>query len=201
MAPTGRSPRQSRTDGLILVAAMAALMWVSEILDVVLGHRLDRLGIEPRELDGLTGIALSPFLHGGFGHLIANTVPFVAMGAAIALSGLARVLAVTLIVAGVSGAGTWLIGSEGSVHIGASGVVFGYATYLISRGFFSRNVLQLVVGVVVGFVWGGALVGGLLPEPGISWQGHLFGAIGGVLAARVLARRGAAAPRAPAPAF
>jgi len=133
MAPTGRSPRQSRTDGLILVAAMAALMWVSEILDVVLGHRLDRLGIEPRELDGLTGIALSPFLHGGFGHLIANTVPFVAMGAAIALSGLARVLAVTLIVAGVSGAGTWLIGSEGSVHIGASGAKPGWSPKWLSR--------------------------------------------------------------------
>lgn len=181
-------PRRS-ANGLILVAAMVALMWVEEVVDAILGGRLDRYGIEPRDPDGLTGIALAPFLHGGFGHLVANTVPFAVMGVVIALSGLARVLAVTVVVAVVSGLGTWLIGPESSVHIGASGVVFGYATYLISRGLFNRDLLQGATGLVVGAVWGGALLSGLAPQPGISWQGHLFGAVGGILAARLLARR------------
>jgi len=86
----------------------------------------------------------------------------------------------------VSGVGTWLTAPANSVTIGASGVVFGYATYLVSRGAFTRRLVDLGVGLVVIVLWGGALLGGLLPQEGISWQGHLFGAIGGVLAARLI---------------
>lgn len=178
----------SRRSGLLLVAGMSALMWVSEVIDQIVG-RLDALGIEPRSLDGLSGVPLAPFLHAGFGHLAANTVPFLVMGAVIALSGLRRVLAVTLIVALVSGLGTWLIAPSNSLHIGASGIVFGYAAYLVARGMFDRRLHYLVVGLVVAFVYGSSLLFGLLPREGISWQGHLFGALGGLLAARLLARR------------
>jgi len=188
--------RSHRTDGLLLVAAMATLMWLSEILDAILPADLDAYGIAPRSGDGLTGVLLAPFLHGGFGHLLANTVPLLVMGAAIALGGLARVLAVTLIVAATSGVGTWLVAPAATVHIGASGIVFGYAAYLLVRGFFSRDLIHLGVGLLVGAAWGGALLGSLLPQEGISWQGHLFGAVGGVVAARVLAAR--AGPRRPA---
>jgi membrane associated rhomboid family serine protease len=194
--------RRPSTDGLLLVAAMAALMWVLEIGDAILPGSLDRFGIRPRDADGLGGIVAAPFLHGGFGHLISNTVPFLAMGAVIALGGLVRVLAVTGIVAAVSGVGVWLFAGSNTITIGASGVVFGYATYLIARGFFDRRPLHLGVGVLVGLIWGGALLGGLLPEPGISWQAHLFGAVGGVLAARTLAaKRGerGASPHGEAP--
>ena len=111
------------------------------------------------------------------------------MGAAIALGGLARVALVTLIVAGVSGLGTWLIASPDSVHLGASGVVFGYASYLVARGIYSRRLAELAVGVVVVAIWGVGLLQGLLPQDQISWQAHLFGAIGGVIAASLLARR------------
>ena len=163
-------------------------MWASEIVDTAAGHRLDGYGIEPRDDDGLIGIAAAPFLHAGFGHLLSNTVPLLTMGVAIAFAGARRVLAVTAIVALVSGVGTWLIAPDGTVHIGASGVVFGYGTYLLSRGVFNRNLVELAIGAVVAVVWGGALLGGLLPEEGISWQGHLFGAVGGVGAARLLAR-------------
>jgi membrane associated rhomboid family serine protease len=163
-------------------------MWFAEVVDVALDHRLDRYGIEPRDPDGLDGIVAAPFLHVGFGHLLANTVPFVVMGAAIAFEGARRLVLVTVVVALVSGLGTWLVAPEGTVHVGASGVVFGYATYLIARGRFNRSGTQLAVGAVVLLVWGGALVGGLEPQRGISWQGHLFGAIGGVVAARALAR-------------
>ena len=99
-----------------------------------------------------------------------------------------------MIVALVSGLGTWLIAPENTVHIGASGVVFGYATFLLSRGIFNRDLLELAIAAVVAVVWGGALLGGLLPEEGISWQGHLFGAVGGVLAAWLLARDRERAP-------
>lgn len=189
MSTSGSRDPGARLDGFRVVGFLIAVMWMSEIVDVAAGHRLDAYGIEPRDGDGLSGIALAPFLHAGFGHLISNTVPLAVMGFAIAFAGAVRVLAVTAIVALVSGLGTWLIAPAGTVHIGASGVVFGYATYLLSRGVFNRNLTELAIAAIVAVVWGGALLGGLLPEEeGISWQGHLFGAVGGVVAARMLAR-------------
>jgi len=174
---------------------MVLLMWGLEVVDAILDNRLDRYGIEPREVDGLDGIVAAPFLHVGFGHLAANTVPFVVMGLVIALEGPLRLLGVTAITAVVSGLGTWLIAPADTIHLGASGVVFGYATYLIARGLFNRRPVEIAIGVVVALLWGGALLAGLEPQQGISWQGHLFGAIGGVVAARVLSERRAAAQR------
>jgi membrane associated rhomboid family serine protease len=197
--------RSSRTDspvvrGMAFVAAMAALMWIVEIADQVAGGRMDRNGIEPRELDGLDGVLWAPFLHGGFDHLIGNTIPFLLLGFAIALGGVARVAAVTVVVAVVGGLGTWLVAPANTVHIGASGIVFGYAGYLVARGVFSRSAGQIALGVVVLAVWGTTLLRGLVPEDGISWQGHLFGAIGGILAAWLvsLANRTRSASSTPA---
>ena len=194
--------RRLRTDspvarGLLLVTAMALLMWLVEVADRVAGGRLDRNGIEPRELDGLDGVVWAPFLHGGFDHLIGNTIPFLLLGFTIALGGLARVAAVTAVVALVGGLGTWLVAPGNTVHIGASGIVFGYAGYLVARGIFSRSVGQIALGVLVLAVWGTTLLRGLVPETGISWQGHLFGALGGVVAARLLHRRALSSPRSP----
>ena len=128
---------------------MAGVMWVLEVIDQLADNRLDQYGIEPRDADGLIGVVAAPFLHGGFDHLVGNTVPFLLMGFVIAAQGAARVVAVTVIVALVSGLGTWLIAPEHTIHIGASGIVFGYASYLISRGFFNRNALELAVGALV----------------------------------------------------
>ncbi len=178
-----------RSAALKLVIAMVALMWGIEVVDVAAGHRLDAYGIHPRDVEGLPEIAAAPFLHAGFGHLISNTVPFLAMGAAIALGGLARVALVTVIVAVVSGLGVWLIAPADEVHLGASGVVFGYATYLVARGVLSRRLVEIAVGVAVVAIWGIGLLQGLLPQERISWQAHLFGAIGGVIAAYALAKR------------
>ena len=185
---TAKQPT-TREQGILLVAAMLAVMWALEIVDQVTGADLDRHGIRPHDPDGLVGIVAAPFLHADFGHLIGNTVPFVILGATIALSGLMRVVAATAIIAVVGGVGTWLVASSDSNHIGASGIVFGYAAYLIARGMFSRNLLHLLVGVLVIGVYGTTLLFGLMPEQGISWQGHLFGAVGGVVAARLLDRR------------
>jgi membrane associated rhomboid family serine protease len=178
-----------RTNAVLLVVAMIALMWVTEVIDVIAGHRLDDYGIHPRDVGGLPEIVSAPFLHVGFGHLISNTVPFAAMGVAIALGGLARVAIVTATVAFVSGLGTWLIAPANTVHLGASGLVFGYATYLVSRGILSKRFVDLAVGAVVVVIWGIGLLQGLLPQDRISWQAHVFGAIGGVIAATVLAGR------------
>jgi len=193
MAKLQKTNSENRLAGFKVIGVMVALMWGLEVIDAIAGGSLDQYGIEPRDDGGLVGVVAAPFLHAGFGHLIANTVPFVVMGLVIAFKGAVRVLAVTAIVGLVSGLGTWLVAPEFTLHIGASGVVFGYATYLISRGVFNRDALELAVGLILVLVWGTALLGGLRPEDGISWQGHLFGAIGGVVAARVLRRE-----RAPA---
>lgn len=191
---------QDRVVALGAVAAMIALMWVLEAIDYVApGTPLDRYGIHPKDVDGLPEIISAPFLHVGFGHLVSNTVPFAVMGAAIALGGLARVILVTAIVGVVSGLGVWLVAPSDEVHLGASGLVFGYASYLVVRGVLSRRLAELAVGVVVAVVWGIGLLQGLLPQERISWQAHLFGAIGGVLAAYYLnGRREPAARRASA---
>jgi membrane associated rhomboid family serine protease len=185
VAPT----RPDRRPAIVFVVALAALMWVAEILDTALGGDLDAYGIQPRDPDGLVGVGAAPLLHAGFGHLLANTVPFLALGAIIALAGLATVVWVTVIVALVGGLGTWLVAPAGTIHLGASGVVFGYATYLISRALFSHSLAHLGVGVLVLALYGSTLALGVVPRDGISWQGHLFGGLGGVLAAWLLEAR------------
>jgi membrane associated rhomboid family serine protease len=196
--PETRTPQRSeheRTGGFVVIAAMVLLMWLVETIDIVAGD-LDSAGIRPRDAEGLAGIAASPFLHSGFGHLIGNTIPFLVLGAAIAVGGLLRTLAVVGIVAAVGGLGTWLTAPSNTVVIGASGLVFGFATYLVARGAYTRTPWHIVGGLVVLVIYGSTLLTGLVPTPGVSWQGHLFGAIGGLVAARVLhrARRAAAAP-------
>jgi len=170
---------------ILPVLALLAVMWGEEVVDTALDGRLDRFGIRPRQLDGLDGILFSPFLHGGFGHLVANTFPFLLMGGAICLGSAVRFAQVTVVVGLICGTGTWLTGPSHSLHIGASGLVFGYLTYLISRGIFARKVTYILGGIVTFLVYGGVLWG-LLPRPGVSWQGHLFGAVGGVAAAWLL---------------
>ena len=174
-----------RSRALALVVGMATLMWAVEVADLLAGD-LDSAGIRPRDPEGLVGVVASPFLHASFAHLLGNTIPFVILGAAIALGGLARVVSVTLIVAAVGGVGTWLTAPSGTIHIGASGLVFGFAAYLIARGAYTRRALHIGGGLVVLAVYGTTLVIGLVPTPGVSWQGHLFGALGGVVAARAL---------------
>lgn len=175
--------------GLFVIGVMAAIMWVVEIFDQVSGDDLDQYGIQPRDAESLPGIVAAPFLHAGFDHLIGNTIPFLVLGAIIALGGAMRVLLTTAIIILVAGLGTWLIGPEHTVHVGASGVVFGYAGYVIARGIFSRSILELAIGGIVVILYSSTLLGALVPQQGISWQSHLFGGIGGVLAAWILDRR------------
>ncbi|HEX5195180.1 MAG TPA: rhomboid family intramembrane serine protease [Solirubrobacteraceae bacterium] len=182
--------RRQVLEGLALLIAITAFMWAIEGINSLDGQRLDGWGIHPRNIGDLWSVLTSWFVHANFSpHLVDNTIPFLFMGAFIALAGAKRLAAVTAIVILVGGVGTWLVAPPGTVTFGASGVVFGFATYLFARGLFDRNIAELLVGVIVGFVWGAALVDSVVPHQGVSWQAHVCGAVGGVVAAYVLATR------------
>jgi membrane associated rhomboid family serine protease len=172
---------------IAILGGLVALMWGLEILDLFLGGALNQFGIRPRSLVGLRGILFAPFLHGNLLHLIANTVPFVILGWLVMLRRTSDFWTVSLIVMLVAGLGTWLFAPPWTNHIGASGVVFGYLGFLLSRGYFERRIGSIVTSVVVGLLYGGMIWGVLPGQIGISWQGHLFGFIGGIIAARLLA--------------
>jgi membrane associated rhomboid family serine protease len=180
---------QQRVEGIRLLAAIVAVMWIVEIINTIDSNRLDQDGIYARSVSHLWGILTAPFIHASFAHLIGNTIPFVFLGLIIALRGAARLALVTAIVIVLGGLGTWLISPGGVSTVGASGVVFGYAAYLLARGFFDRSLLEIFTGLVVGVIWGAALLASLVPHHnGVSWQGHLSGAVAGVIAAWLLRR-------------
>lgn len=171
-----------------VIVSFVVLLYLVELVDQLLGGaRLDAHGIRPLAQDGLDGILWAPLLHAGWWHLGGNAVPLLVLGFMILLSGVSRWAGVTAIVWLVGGIGTWLTGGDRTIHLGASGLVFGWLTYLVLRGIFSRRLGQIAVGILILVLYGGALVGVLPGQPGISWQGHLFGAIGGGLAAGWLA--------------
>jgi membrane associated rhomboid family serine protease len=192
-----RKVREQR-EGLTLLIGIVALMWVIEVINTLDSNKLDLDGIYPRDVGRLWGVLTSPFIHESFAHLISNTIPFLFMGAIIALAGAARLAAVTAIVIIIGGIGTWLIAPAGASTIGASGVVFGYAAYLFTRGLFDRSAVEVLIGVVVAVVWGGALLASLVPHYGISWQAHACGAVGGIVAAWLLAKDRSPSPALPA---
>jgi membrane associated rhomboid family serine protease len=173
-----------------LLGGFVALIWAIEIIDfLIFRGALDSFGIRPRTVSGLIGIALAPLLHVGFAHLAANTLPFIVLGWLIMLRETRDLFLVTLVSAVIGGLGVWLIGSTYSVHVGASGVIFGYFGFLLLRGWFERSALSIALSVVVGIFYGGMIWGVLPTQMGISWEGHLFGFLGGVLAARLIAAR------------
>jgi len=188
LSPPPRARRDSHgaRSAFAPVLWLLGLMWVLELFDVLLPTDLDQYGIRAREAEGLTGIALSPLLHHGFGHVLANSVPFVVLGALVAAGGRRRFWEVTLIITVVGGLGTWLISPENSVTVGASGVIFGYFTYLLARAIFARRAVDVIVAGVVVVLYGTLLLGVLPGVPGVSWQAHLMGAVAGVVAARRL---------------
>ena len=183
---------EDSADGIRLVIGMLAVMWLAWIVNAADGYRLDSDGIRPHDVGRLWGIFTAPFLHASFSHIFGNTIPFLILGLVIALSGFTRVLAVTLISIVVSGLGVWLVTSANTQTIGASGVVFGFATYLVARGIITRRAGELAVGVIVGLLFGLSLLSDLIPRSGVSWQAHRFGGIGGGRAALLLDRRAAA---------
>jgi membrane associated rhomboid family serine protease len=184
-APPARAGRLGWLGPLGPPVVLLAAMWVLEAIDVLLRGWLDSAGIEPRETDGLPGVLLAPFLHAGFGHLIANSVPLLVLGALVAAAGRTVFWRVTAVVILIGGLGTWLIAPADTVTIGASGLVFGYLGYLLVLGVRTRHWLDLLIGALVLLVYGGLLAGALPWAVGahVSWQAHLCGALAGGAAA------------------
>ncbi len=167
-----------------LLGLVLAVLWSIEIIDfLIFAGRLDRFGIRPRSLSGLWGIPLAPFLHGGFRHLMANTLPMLTLSWWVMMRSIGTWLMATIIITFLGGAGTWILARGGSVHIGASGLIFGYLGFLLGRGFYERTMAAIAIALFI-LVTYGAMFWGVLPtQPGISWEGHLFGLIGGIIAA------------------
>ena len=172
---------------ITVLGLFIAAFWATEIVDWFMNGALDRYGVVPRTVSGLYGILYAPFLHGDFPHLISNTVPFAVLGWFVLLQGFWRFFGVYLITSVVSGLGTWLIGDSRSVHIGASGVIFGFLGYLLLGAVFRRSIKSILFSLLAGVLYGGCIFGVLPGTPGVSWEGHLFGFLGGVLAAKLLA--------------
>jgi membrane associated rhomboid family serine protease len=173
---------------LVMLLLLAGL-WILELLDQLSGNELDQLGIHAREVDGMPEIFTAPFLHAGWDHLISNSLPFYVLGFLVLLGGLARWVASSLIIILISGMTAWSLTPAHTIILGASGLIFGWLTYLLARGIWSRRPAQVVVAVIVLLLYGGLILGVLPGSAGVSWQAHLGGAIGGVVAAWLLHRR------------
>jgi membrane associated rhomboid family serine protease len=173
-----------------ILGGFVGLLWLIQIVNAVIFHgHLTNLGIQPRSLDGLSGILFAPFLHANFAHLIANTVPLAVLGWFVMLRQKRDLLTVSVLAGLVGGLGTWLTAGAGTVTIGASILIFGYLGYLLFRGIFERRFWPIVGSLVTFFLYGGALAGIVPGAVGVSWQGHLFGLLGGIIAARLLTRK------------
>src|SRR3990170_3197965 len=153
---------------------LVAAMWLLELLDAVLAYPLDVFGIVPRSGDGLIGIGAAPFLHLGFGHLLANTTALLVLGSLVLLTS-PYFWMVTVSVGLFGGLGVWLVGDPQTLVVGASGLVYGYAAYLVALGIFRRSLTNIAVAVLVVLLYGGFVFGVLPGRAGISWQGHQVG--------------------------
>ncbi|WP_149551793.1 rhomboid family intramembrane serine protease [Streptomyces marokkonensis] len=191
---SGTHPEWSRGDrartAAKLMAGWAALLWLLEVVDVATGHALDDFGIVPRTPSELADVLPAAFVHFGFAHVAANTVPLLVLGFLAALGGIRRFLAVCALIVVADGLGVWLLSPAHTNTAGASGLIFGLFGFLLVSGFVERRPLGVLAGVLVAAVWGGSILAGLAPtQSGVSWQGHLIGLVAGVAAAFVFRRR------------
>lgn len=174
---------------LTIIASFVAIFWCLELLDrFILSSQLDQLGIRPHSLIGLRGILFAPFLHGGLGHLATNTIPFILLAWLVMLQETSDFWIVTCFSMLVGGLGVWLFAPSHTVTVGASILIFGYLGFLLFRGYFQRNIASIALSMLVFFTYSGMLWGLLPGRPQVSWQGHLFGFIGGVIAAKLIAK-------------
>ncbi len=176
--------RSTLVQHVLILGSIVTLLWMVELLDLLLWNGgLDYYGIQPRTLSGLRNIFVSPILHAGVGHLFTNTLPFLILGWFIMLRSTREYFFVTAVAVLVSGLGIWIFGAGNSIHLGVSGVVFGYLGFLLSRGYFERSPVAIALALIALFFYG-SMIWGVLPlRDGVSWLGHLFGLIGGGLAA------------------
>lgn len=186
---TGSLKRKLIRQGTVL-GGFVVLIWLIELIDVIfLGNRLNQWGIRPRDMAGLSGIVLAPFLHSSLGHVAANTMPFLVLAWLVLLRGWGELIKVSVLTIAFSGLVVWLIGRSTTSHIGASSLIFGYLGYLILRGYFDRSAFSVFISIAVGLVYG-SLIWGVLPmDQEQSWEGHLGGFLAGAACAWLLTRK------------
>jgi membrane associated rhomboid family serine protease len=173
-----------------IISTFIAIFWIIEIVNqIFFGDRFDYFGIIPRNIIGLRGIILAPFLHADFAHLIANTIPFAILAWFVMLQDTEDFFMVTFYSMIVSGVGVWLFAQPNSITVGASGVIFGYLGFLMLRGYFQKKPASIALSLTVIFLYGGMIWGVLPSNPHISWLAHLFGFIGGILAAKTIGNK------------
>lgn len=174
------------------VLIMLAIMWLVRLVDTVTPGSLNQFGIRSWDWSTIWSLLTAPFLHTGWLHLVSNTIPFLILGGIVARRG--KFLQATVLIALIGGLGVFFLNSPGQLTVGASGLVFGYFGYILIDGLFERQVgakiKKLAVAFVVAGFWGIPMLLGVLPiRVGVSWQGHLFGLIGGLVAAFILSRK------------
>nr|WP_083466382.1 rhomboid family intramembrane serine protease [Kibdelosporangium sp. MJ126-NF4]CEL15238.1 Rhomboid family protein [Kibdelosporangium sp. MJ126-NF4]CTQ95721.1 Rhomboid family protein [Kibdelosporangium sp. MJ126-NF4] len=199
--PVNRVVPPNPKQAALVVLGFTAFLYLVELVDVIIPVDLDRWGILARSWSGLDGVIWAPLLHDGWGHLFGNTVPVLVFGFLAMAGGVGQWVAVTVTIWLVSGLGVWLTAPSDSITVGASGIAFGWLAFLLVRGIFNRSFKQLAVAFVLFLYWGSTLLGVLPGNPQISWQGHLFGALAGVLTAWLTSRanrgKGKAEPASP----
>jgi membrane associated rhomboid family serine protease len=174
----------------VAMCAFVPVLFLIELLDRLSGNRLDQAGgIRPHHIDGLDGIVFAPLLHASFDHVLANSIPLILLGTFVLADGGARFWMTTIFIAVVAGVGVWFLGSADTIVVGASGVIFGYLGVILMRGVVGHRLWYIGVGLLVGLLYGWQLFGVLPGDPEVSWQGHLFGFIGGLVAAILFRRR------------
>lgn len=183
---TNQNNQHSIRQELPAVLLFVGLIWLVFIVDRFLP--LEQFGLVPREGSHILGIVTMPFLHGSLQHIMSNTVPLLVLLTLLAGSRAnSRTIVLTIVLLG--GALLWLFGRGAALHIGASGLVFGLAVFLIVSGLLERRLVPLLIAIFVMFMYGSSLLSGILPwQPGVSWDGHLFGGIAGAAAAVFLVR-------------
>lgn len=170
------------TDGLSFAITIVLVLWGVFVLSAILP--LTKWGIIPRSPSGLIGILASPFLHANWQHLAANSSSIFILSIVLFMFARERVILVMVLLVVFSGVGTWLIGRPGSIHIGASGLIYGIMGYLMSVGFFQRKFKAMIISIFIFVFYGGAIWGVLPSQPYISWEGHLSGFISGIILAK-----------------
>ena len=180
-------PAQNIKKDLKCLFSFVLVFWIVHAINSwVFQGSLSQHGVVPRSVKGLWGVIFAPFLHGGWWHLISNTIPFLVLGSVVLVRGMVTFLEVTLMIALVAGSGVWIIGAGNSVHVGASSLVFGYFGMIISAAWFEKKIVSMLTAVLTLMFYGGMFFGLLPLWPGVSWEGHLFGFLGGVLSARLI---------------
>lgn len=189
----GSGSDTKRTDGgsMIIVKrlwwplALLGVIWLVQVVNLITGYALNRwFGLLPRSFSGLDGILFMPLLHGSIAHAAANSVPLAVLGSLMATTAHRVALASSAMIVGIGGFGVWFFGNS-AIHIGASGLIFGWFGFLLARGLLENRPIPLLIAVGVAVVYGTMLWGILPGQPGVSWEAHLFGTIAGVAAAHV----------------